>query len=176
MELHANTQSHRQLTIPSSSVHATQVEIYIYSICFVLKQMKAHQIVLLGRPKIYTVKYKAEIETHIRLITSYGLITLKKTFGGKRLIECNCNHSNLPVCIKRDYSHCFASIGNRYTSCIRNAWWEEQTHTWCGALYLLYIDVIMLLLLALGTHACTSSRCLHQPPWVSAQYEENTRL
>lgn len=80
MELHANTQSHRQLTIPSSSVHATQVEIYIYSICFVLKQMKAHQIVLLGRPKIYTVKYKAEIETHIRLITSYGLITFKKNF------------------------------------------------------------------------------------------------
>lgn len=167
MELHANTQSHRQLTIPSSSVHATQVEIYIYSICFVLKQMKAHQIVLLGRPKIYTVKYKAEIETHISGWLLLMGSSLQKKLGGKRLIECNCNHSNLPVCIKRDYSHCFASIGNRYTSCIRNAWWEEQTQTCCGALYLLYIDVIMLLLLALGIHACMSSRCLHQPPWVS---------
>lgn len=142
MELHANTQSHRQLIIPSSSVHATQVEIYIYSICFVLKQMKAHQIVLLGRPKIYTVKYKAEIETHIRLITSYGLITLKKTFGGKRLIECNCNHSNLPVCIKRDYSHCFASIGATGIPHVSETPDEKNKHTPDVEHYIYYTSML----------------------------------
>lgn len=53
MELHANTQSHRQLIIPSSSACSrdTSRDLYIYSICFVLKQMKAHQIVLLGKAK-----------------------------------------------------------------------------------------------------------------------------
>jgi hypothetical protein len=66
MELHANTQSHIQLIIYQVVVFTRHKSrsIYKHLLCSQTNEGTSNSFAWY-RPKIYTVKYKAEIETHI---------------------------------------------------------------------------------------------------------------